>query len=127
MSDSTFALVAGWVRREWDDALEMLRRPTMQQGQGAPEFDLIAQAERGARARDVLESELVRTFFSEQEANLVNRLTSLPIEDDAGRQRLAIAIQTVRQLRSYLLATAQGGQQAQAELERLQQPARRRG
>lgn len=127
MSDSTFALVAGWVRREWDDALEMLRRPTMQQGQGAPEFDLIAQAERGARARDVLESELVRTFFSEQEANLVNRLTSLPIEDDAGRQRLAIAIQTVRQLRAYLLATAQGGQQAQAELERLQQPARRRG
>ena len=75
---------------------------------------------RGARAKALLEDELAQYFFAAQEQQLIDRMVTLPIDDDQTRQRLAIAIQTIRQLREYLISTAQRGIAASAELERLE-------
>jgi hypothetical protein len=111
------ALVNG-IKTEWRETVRAMKgeSPTLAQ---QDEATLIRRAAEGERVRAFLESEPVVDFMSRQEAQLVDALTALPLEDDAGRKNLAVAIQTVRQLRKFLLAAAQDGRMAERELDRL--------
>ena len=106
------------LRAEWRETVRMATganvAPTQQD-----EATLIRRAAEGERVRAFLESEPVTEFMAKQEAQLVDALTALPLDDDAGRKNLAVAIQTVRQLRKFLLAAAQDGRMAERELDRL--------
>jgi hypothetical protein len=101
----------------WRDRIRSALQLRTQQAQ--PEVTEL-DALRGARARALLEDELAQYFFAAQEQQLIDRMVALPLEDDQSRQRLAIAIQTIRQLREYLISTAQRGQAAAQELQRLE-------
>ena len=80
----------------------------------------IKRAGEGQEARRFLESRVVQDFMARVEAQLTQQLLALPLADDQGRRNLAVAIQTQRQLMRYLLSTAEGGQSAERELQRLQ-------
>lgn len=107
-----------WLEREWRDAVTTWRAPVREPGK-PNEGALIEKATAGADAVAWLESPQVQAFYAQAEAQLVERLTSLPLEDDAGRRNLATAVQTVRQLRRYMGALANDGKQAERELERM--------
>lgn len=108
-----------FLRAEWRELTEATlgRDPT----QSKPdEADLIKRAGEGQEARRFLESRVVQDFMARVEAQLTQQLLALPLADDQGRRNLAVAIQTQRQLMRYLLSTAEGGQSAERELQRLQ-------
>lgn len=109
-------------KAEWSETLRMMR--------GSPpaapdEETLIRRAAEADRIRQFLESDVVTGFMAKQEAQLVEKLTSLPLEDDNGRMRMAVAVQSMRQLRKYLTAAVQDGRMAERELERLRDGKRR--
>lgn len=109
------ALIDG-IKSEWRETVRAMRGDKPVQPN---EAELIRRASEGERVRAFLESEPVVAFMAKQEAQLVEKLTTLPLEDDAGRKNLAVAIQTVRALRKYLAASVQDGRMAERELERL--------
>lgn len=94
-------------------------RPSQPQATGPDEGKLIERASAGAAVRQFLESAQVQDFMAQAEANMVNAMTSLPLEDDAGRRNLAVAIQSHRQMLRYLTELARDGRSAERELERL--------
>lgn len=108
-----------FLRREMDMAVRELFRPRVAPAAEQREAELIRRASENAPARQFLESEPVREFMARAEAQLTNEMLSLPLDDDAGRRSLAVAIQTQRQLMKWLMAKAQDSVSAQAELERL--------
>lgn len=83
------------------------------------EADLIERASQGQAVRAFLESRELQDFLAHSEANLTTALLALPLEDDAGRRNLAVAIQTQRQLVRYWAELSRGGRSAEHELERL--------
>lgn len=109
--------IRSFITKEWREVATQLRPPVAQH---APdEAVLIERASEGGPARQFLESRQVQDFMSSAEANLTHAMLDLPLDDDGGRRNLAVAVQTLRQLRSYLIALAQDGQSAERELERL--------
>lgn len=105
--------------RTWRDriasAIAPAPKPTAQD-----EAELERLALRGARAKALLQDDMAQQFFADLEAKLVDRLVGLPLEDDAGRMRLAVAIQTQRQLREYLIAETNNGEAARQHLSKLE-------
>jgi hypothetical protein len=95
-------------------------RPPQPPAAAPDEGRLIERASEGAAVRLFLESEQVQAFMANAEANMVNAMTSLPLDDDAGRRNLAVAIQSHRQMLRYLTELARDGRAAEAELQRLQ-------
>ena len=83
------------------------------------ESDYVQRATKGSEARAFLESRLVQEFVATAEARLMDELVRLPLGDDDGRKRLAVAIQTQRQLWKWLGRLASEGAAAEKELERL--------
>jgi hypothetical protein len=83
------------------------------------EATLITRASEGAAVRQFLESTQVQDFMARAEANLTHTMLSLPLDDDAGRRNLAVAIQSQRQMLKYLTELARDGRAAEAELDRL--------
>lgn len=57
--------------------------------------------------------------MSDAEATLIRELVACSLNDDDGRKRLAVAIQTQRQLWRWLGRLASDGASAEKELERL--------
>jgi len=94
-------------------------RPSQPVATAPDEGKLIERASAGAAVRQFLESTQVQDFMAQAEANMVNAMTSLPLEDDAGRRNLAVAIQSHRQMLRYLTELARDGRSAERELERL--------
>lgn len=113
-----------FIREEWADAKRMAfgeKKPP----QVPDEQSLIRRASEARAARDFLDSPTVADFMTRQEAKLIETLLSLPPDDDQGRYRMAVAVNSVRQLRRYLAASAQDGRLAEAELERVRKGATR--
>lgn len=81
--------------------------------------ELIKRASHGAAVRQILESEIFQDFMARQEAQLTSALIGLPLDDDAGRRNLAVAIQTQRQWVKFLGEASRDGRAAEAELQRL--------
>lgn len=119
---AAIAAMTRFLRKEWSDAVAMLRSTPMAAGDQPSEGKLLERVSAGDGVRQMLESVPVQDFFAKQEAQITNRLLGLPLEDDAGRKNLAVAAQTIRQLRSYLVQVAQDGRLAEHELERLRKP-----
>lgn len=115
--DRTFAFIRKELRSFINDAVRP--RQVAPAPQGPDEGKLIERAGEGAQVRTFLESPVIQDFMARQEAQLMSALISLPLEDDAGRRNLAVAIQTQRQLVKYMAEAARDGRAAEAELERL--------
>lgn len=104
-----------WVRERYRNVALVL-------GAEPPKVDeatLIERATRGTAARHFLESRLVSEFVADAEAKLIQEMVNCPLGDDDGRKRLAVAIQTQRQLWRWLGRLASDGASAEKELERL--------
>lgn len=109
-----------FIRREWREVVANATRPPAPAQQSpVDEAALIERATAGVAARAFLDSETFLTFMARAEANLTNAMLTLPLEADAGRRDLAVAIQTQRQWMRYLAALAGEGAHAERELERL--------
>lgn len=108
-----------YLAREWrafiSDAIRPVAAPTPE----ARETKLIERATAATPAKAFLESAVVVDFMAKAEASLTTQMLALPLDDDAGRRNLAVAIQTQRQLMKYLVSLAQDGIAAERELERL--------
>lgn len=101
------------------DALAAVNRGPRVAGDAPDETRLIADVGHGQQCRQILESPVFQTFWAKGEAKLTAELLALPLEDDNGRRRLAIAVQTQRSLQKWLLDSTQAGRAAERELERL--------
>lgn len=108
-----------YLAREWRSFISDAIRPVAAPTPEARETKLIERATEAGPARQFLESAIVVEFMAKGEANLTTAMLGLPLDDDAGRRNLAVAIQTQRQLMKYLVALAQDGASAERELERL--------
>lgn len=113
--DKTFA----FLRREIASFIQDAVRPSQPPPTAPDEGKLIARASEGAAVRTFLESEQVQAFMAKAEANMTAALIALPLDDDAGRRNLAVAIQSHRQMLRYLTELARDGRAAEAELRRL--------
>lgn len=111
--------VTAFVQREIKSFVRDAVRPSPAANPKPDEAKLIERASEGAKARAFLESETVQEFMARSEAQLIDRMTSLPLEQDAARRDLACAIQTQRQLWRWLGQLTQDGRAAERELERL--------
>lgn len=114
--------LTAFIKREWADAVAVFRSPTPVAGDEPSEKKLIERISAADGVQQMLESQPVQDFFARQEAQLLQRLITLPLEDDEGRRNLSTAAQTIRQLREYLVRVAQDGRMASHELERLRKP-----
>lgn len=103
------------MRARYAEAAKSLKAEPQQ----VDEATLIERATRGTAARHFLESRLVSEFVADAEAKLVQEMVTCPLGDDDGRKRLAVAIQTQRQLWRWLGRLASDGASAEKELERL--------
>ena len=83
-------------------------------------------AARGARARELLEHELLTEEFNSLEASYVAAWRATGIDDTAGREKLFLAINVVGKVRDHLASTVANGKLAQAELNELAQATERR-
>lgn len=108
-----------FARREIESFVRDAVRPAPAPQQKPDEGKLIERASEGSRARAFLEDPMVQDFFARAESQMIDRMTSLPLEADEGRRDLACAIQATRQLRRYLAGLTQEGKAAEAELRRL--------
>lgn len=107
------------IRAYWRGLFEQQGAPARVAGEHQSEASLIERAANGAKARQFLESEPVQSFMAAIEARIVHEMTTLPLKKDNERMRLAVSIQTVRQLQHYMLASTQDGRIAERELQRL--------
>jgi len=108
-----------YLAKEWRAFITDAIRPAQAQTIEAREASLIERATEASPARSFLESPVVVDFMAKAEARLTTEMLALPLDDDAGRRNLAVAIQTQRQLMKYLVSLAQDGASAERELERL--------
>lgn len=111
--------LSAFLRKEYAAFIADAVRPPQPVAVKPDEGKLIERASEGAAVRTFLESEQVQAFMSKAEANMTAAMLSLPLEDDAGRRHLAVAIQSHRQLLRYLTELARDGRSAEAELTRL--------
>lgn len=121
-----FDAMLGFLRREWGELIAAAVKPMGQEPMApeAREGEVIRRASEGQRARAFLEDALFTDFMTKAEAQMTRELIALPLEDDAGRRNLAVAIQTQRQWMKFLTTLASDEQAALAELERLRKPQR---
>lgn len=111
--------LAGFLQREWRTFIADAIRPPQAHDAAQNEAGLIERATAAHPARAFLESPVVQEFMARSEAKLTSAMLGLPLDDDAGRRNLAVAVQTQRQLMNYLIALTQDGQSAERELERM--------
>lgn len=74
---------------------------------------------RGARAKELLESELMRDIFRQIEADYVEGWRNTSARDTDARERLWLAVQVIGLVKDHLVIAANNGKLAQAELVRL--------
>ena len=74
---------------------------------------------RAARARELLESELMKEIFTQLEANYIAAWRNSGARDTDARERLWLAVQVLGVVKDHLIIVANNGKLAQAELDRL--------
>jgi hypothetical protein len=111
----------GFIAEEWRSIFARATAPprSMDTSPQSNEAELVTRATEGREARAFLESRTVTDFMAKAEANLTRAMLSQPLEADAQRRNLAVAVQTVRGLMTYMTELAAGGASAERELERL--------
>jgi hypothetical protein len=74
---------------------------------------------RAARAKGLLESELMKEIFTQLEADYIAGWRNSGARDTDARERLWLAVQVVGLVKDHLIIVANNGKLAQAELDRL--------
>jgi hypothetical protein len=74
---------------------------------------------RGARAKELLESELMREVFRQIEEDYVAGWPNTSARDTDARERLWLAVQVLGVVKDHLVIVANDGKLAQAEVDRL--------
>src|SRR5262245_65828838 len=80
---------------------------------------LQAAAERGRRAKTLLENELLQEAFKTLEDGYTAAWKSWPAADTAGRERLWLAVNVLGKVRDHLARVVADGRLAQRELRDL--------
>jgi hypothetical protein len=83
------------------------------------ENKLAAAIERGARAKAVLENDLLREAFDKLEDDYTAAWKTWPAADTAGRERLWQAVNVLGKVRGHLARVVADGRLAQRELSDL--------
>jgi hypothetical protein len=76
---------------------------------------------RGARAKELLESDLMQDIFTRLEADYIAGWRNTCARDTDVRERLWLAVQVIALVKDHLIIVANNGKLAQAELDRLTQ------
>jgi hypothetical protein len=74
---------------------------------------------RGARAKELLESELMKEIFTQLEADYIAGWRNSGARDTDARERLWLAVQIIGLVKDHLIIVANNGKLAQAEVDRL--------
>jgi hypothetical protein len=74
---------------------------------------------RAARAKELLQSELMKEIFTQLEADYIAGWRNTCARDTDARERLWLAVQLVGLVKDHLIIVANNGKLAQAELDRL--------
>jgi len=90
------------------------------------EIRLNQEISRGARAKALLENELLVSAFADLEAAYVDRWRQTHIDDDKGREKLFIAVNVVGKVREHLSAIVSNGSMAAKQLDDLAKQAERK-
>lgn len=98
-------------------AAQFLKWPPVAQERSDHLAQAVAEADR---AQQFLDDPIVTTFFAKQEEALVERMIALGVGEDLERFRLAVALQSVRQLREFMRRSAESGRVARKQLEALE-------
>jgi hypothetical protein len=81
---------------------------------------------RGARAKALLNNELLNDAFTALEAAYVERWRATHIDDERGREKLFIAVNVVGKVRAHLSGVVANGHIAVKQLDELARDAERR-
>jgi hypothetical protein len=90
------------------------------------EFKLSQVSAKAARARELLEHELLTEAFKGLEDSYTSAWRNTHIDDTAGREKLFLAINIVGKVRDHLTAIVTNGKLAAAELKELAATAERK-
>jgi hypothetical protein len=74
---------------------------------------------RAARAKELLQSELMKEIFTQLEADYIAGWRNTCARDTDARERVWLAVQVVGLVKDHLIIVANNGKLAQAELDRL--------
>jgi hypothetical protein len=74
---------------------------------------------RGARAKELLRSELLKQIFAQIEADYIEGWRRTSARDTDARERLWLAVQVLGLVKDHLVIVANDGKLAQAELDKL--------
>jgi hypothetical protein len=74
---------------------------------------------RGARAKELLESDLMKDIFTRLEADYIAAWRNTCARDTDVRERLWLGVQVIGLVKDHLMIVASNGKLAQAELDRL--------
>jgi hypothetical protein len=74
---------------------------------------------RGARAQELLRSELLQEVFAQIEADYIEGWRRTSARDTDARERLWLAVQVLGLVKDHLVIVANDGKLAQAELDKL--------
>ncbi|WP_424630726.1 hypothetical protein [Bradyrhizobium sp. SYSU BS000235] len=81
---------------------------------------------RGARAKTLLDNELLNEAFTALEAAYIERWRATHIDDERGREQLFIAVNVVGKVRAHLAGVVANGHVAAKQLDELARDAERR-
>ena len=84
---------------------------------GDEEVNLVRESERGARARRILEDDLVKEAFSTVEDWIVNSWKESPIRDTEGQAGLRMMYQCLTRVRKHLEEVMATGKLANMQIE----------
>jgi hypothetical protein len=90
------------------------------------EHHLSEAAAKGARARQLLESDLLAATFKGLEDSYIAAWRATTIDDVGGREKLFLAINIVGKVRDHLTAIVTNGKLAEVELRQLAETAERK-
>jgi hypothetical protein len=90
------------------------------------EHHLSEAAAKGARARQLLESDLLAAAFKGLEDSYTAAWRATTIDDVGAREKLFLAINIVGKVRDHLTAIVTNGRLAEAELRQLAETAERK-
>jgi hypothetical protein len=74
---------------------------------------------RGARAKELIDSEVLKDIFARIDADYIAGWRATSARDTDARERLWLAVQVIGLVKDHLVIIANDGKLAQAELDRL--------
>jgi hypothetical protein len=90
------------------------------------EIQLQQDTNRAARAKALLDNELLQEAFKSLEESYINVWRVTKHDDELGREKLFLAVNVIGKVKEHLLSIIANGKLAQAELNKLHADAERK-